>query len=109
MQPDSQIDKKTPQTADEYISVVRILSSMINSSLDSMIIKVFTSEDEKLKELTRAAEVVETIASLRGDSGLFRDMRPKGLIEYQKEMYAIEDALREKLVGLGYKYPQRGI
>ncbi len=96
-------------TAEEYISVVRTLSSMIDASLDNMARKQFTSENEKLKELARAAEVVETISSLRGDSGLFRDMRPDGLIEYQKEMYAIEDAVRAKLVGLGYKYPQRGI
>lgn len=98
-----------PQTAEEYIFVVRTLGSMIDVSLNEMASKQFMSENEKTKELARAAEVVETISSLRGDSGLFRDMRPDGLIEYQKEMYAIEDAVRAKLVGLGYKYPQRGI
>jgi hypothetical protein len=94
-----------PETAEQYIDLVRTLGAMAEYSLAELQNKEFVSYKDRFSALARAAEVVETISSLRGDSSLFDKLRPTGLIEYQKEMYAIEDSARAKLVSLGYKYP----
>lgn len=96
---------RIPETAEQYINLVRMLGAMIEYSLAELQNKEFVSEEDRFSTLARVAEVVETISSLRGDSSLFDNLRPSGLIEYQKEMYAIEDSARAKLVSLGYKYP----
>jgi hypothetical protein len=67
----------------------------------------FVSDGAKTKSLQRLAEAVETVACLRGDSGLFERGRPDNLSLYQKEMYQTEDMLRARLLQLGYSYPQR--
>lgn len=59
----------------------------------------------QLSSLDRVSQNVETIACLRGDSDIYETTRPEGLVEYQKEMYSIEDKLRTRLLSLGYKYP----
>lgn len=98
-----------PETAEEYIVLVRTLGAMIDAAMDEFARKEFVSEEDRDKALSRAAEAVETISSLRGDSGLFMNLRPEGLTAFQKEMYAIEDAARAKLVKLGYRYPGSSI
>lgn len=95
------------QTAESYIGLVRTLGAMTDTALDGLQVHQFLSDNDKQKTLARAAEVVETISSLRGDSALFDSQRPDGLAEYQGEMYTIEDALRSKLLALGYVYPAR--
>lgn len=94
-----------PETAEQYIEIVRTLGAMIEKSLTDIQSKTFVSQNDRDGFLARAAEVVETISSLRGDSSVFDYQRPSGLTKYQKEMYAIEDSARTKLVDLGYKYP----
>jgi hypothetical protein len=97
-----------PKTALEYIACFRQLAAITSSALDYVENKVdWVSEEDKNKTMARIAESVETISLLRGDSGAYIDSRPSGLAEYQKEMYAIEDYLRGRLLGLGYKYPVR--
>lgn len=98
-----------PETTEEYIALVRTLGAMVDAAMDEFAHKEFVSDEDRDKALSRAAEVVETISSLRGDSGLFLNLRPEGLITFQKEMYAIEDAARAKLVKLGYRYPGSSI
>ena len=94
-----------PNTATEYINTFRALAALVNSAMDYVNNKTdFLSEDDRNKTLERIAESVETISSLRGDNGAYYDARPDGLMEYQKEMYTIEDQLRTRLVDLGYKY-----
>jgi hypothetical protein len=101
-----ELKKYLPTNATDYIDCFRKLAALINSALDFVENKdSWTSEQDKNKTLTRIAESVETIASLRGDSGVYYDTRPKGLVEYQKEMYEIEDRLRTRLLSLGYQYP----
>jgi hypothetical protein len=90
-----------PQTAEEYIKLVRQLASITNKAMDYL----ESSSSIQLSSLDRIAQNVETIACLRGDSGIYENTRPVGLIEFQKEMYAIEDQLRARLLGLGYQYP----
>ena len=94
-------------TANEYINCFRQLAAIINQAMD--IAATYTWDDEELKQrtLSRIAESVETIASLRGDSGIFHAARPEGLLDFQSEMYRTEDTLRARLLGLGYRYPQR--
>ena len=95
-----------PSNAFDYIDCFRKLAALTNSALDYIENKVdWISVQDKNKSLARVAESVETIASLRGDTGAYDDARPEGLIAYQKEMYAVEDQLRDRLLTLGYKYP----
>ncbi len=100
-------ESKAPQTAEAYISLVRTLGAMTSVALDDVLNRQFLDDNDKQKVLARAAEVVETISSLRGDSSLFEAQRPAGLAEYQSEMYDLENALRSKLLTLGYVYPTR--
>jgi len=101
-----ELKKYLPTSAAEYIDCFRKLAALTDSALNYVENKVdWVSERDKNKSLARIAESVETIASLRGDSGVFYSSRPEGLTEYQKEMYAIEDQLRARLLSLGYKYP----
>lgn len=96
----------TPYNADEFIQCFRQLAIIIDQTMNVAATKAWISEKDKQKTLGRLAESVETIASLRGDS-IFYEVRPEGLSEFQSEMYKTEDALRSKLLNLGYKYPQR--
>jgi len=90
-----------PQTADEYITLVRQIAAIANKAMDTL----EGSQPIHVSSLDRIAQNVETVASLRGDSGIYRTTRPEGLAEYQSEMYRIEDQLRSRLLSLGYKYP----
>jgi len=95
-----------PNNATEYINAFRALAALTNSAMDYVENKTdYVSEEDRNKTLGRIAESVETISSLRGDNGAYYDARPDGLMEYQKEMYTIEDQLRARSVDLGYKYP----
>ncbi len=101
-----ELKKYLPDSALDYIDCFRKLAAITDAALDYVENKVdWVSEQDKNKSLARIAESVETIASLRGDSGVFYDSRPKDLIEYQKEMYATEDQLHARLLSLGYKHP----
>lgn len=99
------IDDYSPKNSNEYITCFRQLAALISKAMIQAETTAFVSENDKKRSLQRLAEAVETIACLRGDSGLFGDGRPENLAEFQKEMYQIEDALRTRLIGLGYKYP----
>ena len=101
-----ELKKYLPLTATEYIDCFRKLAALTDSALDYAESKdTGSSERDREKTLSRIAENVETIASLRGDYLAYYDSRPEGLVEYQKEMYRIEDQLRARLLSLGYKYP----
>jgi hypothetical protein len=89
-----------PKTAEDYIKIVRQLAAITNTAMDYL----EKNSPIMLSSLDRIAQNVETVACLRGDSGIYQDTRPDGLAEYQKEMYAIEDLLRARLISLGYKY-----
>lgn len=90
-----------PQTADDYILLVRQLAAVTNRAIDYL----ENHRPIQLASLDKIAHNVETVACLRGDSGIYQEARPEGLDAFQKEMYAIEDQLRTRLLGLGYKYP----
>ncbi len=95
-----------PQSAAEYMNTFRTLAALTDAAMDYVQRKTdWASDVDRNKTLTRIAESVETISSLRGDNGAYYDARPDELTQHQKEMYAIEDQLRARLVGLGYKYP----
>ncbi len=96
----------TPSTAEEYINIVRALGAIAETALNHFIPEEAVSDAERSKSLARIAEMVEVISSLRGDSGIFDNTRPEGLIKYQKEMYTIEDNVRQQLIAKGYQYPR---
>lgn len=91
-----------PQTAEDYILLVRQLAGITNQAMDYLEQK----RPIKASSLDRIAQNVETIASLRGDSGIYETTRPQNLSIYQNEMYAIENKLRDRLISLGYTYPE---
>lgn len=91
----------TPQTAEEYIILVRQLAGITDAAMDY----VAAHPPTALVSLDRIAQNVETIASLRGDSGIYETTRPQDLATYQSEMYRLEDQLRSRLLSLGYTYP----
>lgn len=93
-----------PQSAQEYITLFRNVAGIVDSALNNL---RASGETGHMSGIDRAAEGVEFIASLRGDSGIFQDTRPEGLVEFQREMSATEDYLRGKLLELGYTYPER--
>lgn len=90
-----------PQTAQDYITLVKQLAAITSHAMDYL----ERNKPISLASLDRIAQNVGTVASLRGDSGIYEDTRPIGLSDYQKEMYLIEDQLRARLIGLGYQYP----
>lgn len=96
------MNTELPKTADEYILCFRQLTAIIVKAMDH----VEANPPVYLATLDRIAHNVETIACLRGDSGIYQDSRPPQLGElYQKEMYDTEYALRERLIAMGYVYP----
>lgn len=97
-----------PKSAEDYINCFRSLAALTSAILEYIENKTdWVSNDDRDNTLGRVAESVETISSLRGDNGAYHGSRPDDLIEYQKEMYAIEEQLRTRLVNLGYVYPSR--
>ena len=96
-----------PKSAEDYINCVRSLAALLHKAMDETESTQFVSENDRTRALQRLAEGVETVACLRGDSGVFSAGRPADLIEYQREMYQIEDDLRSRLLSLGYVYAQQ--
>ncbi len=95
-----------PSSAADYINCFRTLAALTDSALNYIERDDDrASKHDRTRSLARVAESVETLASLRGDHAAYYDARPSGLTEYQKEMYAIENQLRKRLISLGYKYP----
>ncbi|MDB5185169.1 MAG: hypothetical protein JWN38_977 [Candidatus Saccharibacteria bacterium] len=90
-----------PQTIDEYMTCFRQLAAITAAAMDF----VERTPPITLSALDRIAQNVETLASLRGDSGIYDTTRPPGLTSYQSELYATENVLRARLLGLGYSYP----
>ena len=95
---------KNTLTAEQYIALFRGVAAIVDTALNHV---ATDNAADKLHLLDRVAEGVEFVASLRGDSGAFESTRPSGLSEYQQEMYATENQLRDKLIAQGYKYLQR--
>ncbi len=98
--------KYLPGDAENYIQCFRMLAALIYTAMDEVEKTRDSSEEDKARQLQRVADGVETIACLRGDSGLFYAARPRNLTLYQNEMYQIENLLRTRLVALGYSYPK---
>lgn len=101
------VNEYLPKTSDEYINCFKRLAALVNKAMDEVGKTEFISGEDKSCALKRIADGVETVACLRGDSGIFYAGRPEGISEYQKEMYRIEYALRDRLLSLGYTYPKR--
>lgn len=96
--------KYLPNTATEYINFMRTFAALTEAALNYVENKNdWVSKEDREKSLATIAENVGTIASFRGDHAAYYQARPEGLIEFQKEMYSIEDSLRNRLFELGYK------
>jgi len=91
-----------PATADEYMTCFRSLAAIADNAMDYL----ETRRPIHRESLDRIAQNVETLASLRGDSNIYETSRPQGLDAYQSEMYQLENALRDRLISLGYQYPE---
>lgn len=90
-----------PQTVSEYMACFSQLAAIAGDAMDW----IEAHPPVTRGSLDRISQNVETLASMRGDSGIYQNSRPEGLMVYQKEMYRIENSLRDRLVGLGYEYP----
>jgi len=93
--------QQLPQDTNEYMILFRQLAAITDNAMDF----ISNNPSIQLSSLDRIAQNVETIASLRGDSGIYHGSRTQGLNEYQSEMYRTEDQLRARLLSLGYQYP----
>jgi len=81
-----------PQTAQEYMTMFRSLAATIEKAIDYA--EQHQTNEWSLKLLNAN---IDTIACLRGDSGMFYEARPEGLEAFQKEMYATESRLAKRV------------
>ncbi len=89
----SESDPQKPETAEEYMAVARSLTALM--LLESHAIEKALRNDEVhtvLQRLPGMISIVNTIGYLRGQDGFFLNERPAGIIDFQKELYALEDA-----------------
>ena len=91
----------TAQNLEDYIACFRQLAIITSRAMDSL----EQSPPIQLSALDRIAHNVETIACIRGDSGVYTRNEPPGTEIYRSEMYKTENDLRYRLLSLGYKYP----
>ncbi|MBP9738616.1 hypothetical protein KBD20_02925 [Candidatus Saccharibacteria bacterium] len=94
----------TPSTPDKYIDLFRALATVTNHILDYLESSDQVSTEDHKKSLESAAQMVESIALLRGERfRLTEGIRPS-LVDtnYQSEMYKVEDYFKYRLGQLGY-------
>lgn len=103
MQPEQPLTELRPKTKEDYIQCVRWLAGMLSESLQEVLANTSDAHNRE-RALQNIASGVQTIANLRGDNG-WDAIRPEGLVEYQKEMYRLENELRAQLEAAGYTYP----
>jgi hypothetical protein len=93
-------ENQLPKDKEQYMQCFRQLAAVVENAIQA------TESDQSglEKNLDALMYGVEVIACMRGDVGTFSGSRPEGLSVYQKEMYEIEDGLRNHLLRLGYVY-----
>jgi len=92
-----------PRTAAEYLQCFNHLVAITDAALTVVETQPeqFVSDADRQASVSRIAAAVDTVAALRGDSGVFMAGRPADISsDQQHEMYAAEDMLRERLARL---------
>ncbi len=85
------------------MQTIRSLSAITAKAIQQTRNKQFVSETEQAEVMQGLLSAVQTVAELRGDTTLFEASRPPDLIQFQKEMYYLEDTLRTQLAALRYE------
>ena len=88
-----------PQTPEEYIATFRNIATIADAAL----LQIEASSPVYHSSLDSIVHFVETLAGMRGDTSIYDATRPN-MAEYQQVMYSIENALRNRLIALGYEY-----
>lgn len=90
-----------PKTNEEYISMVRVIASLIDTQLRLYETSVEEGSKSRLYDvilqMPALISLVNTVGYLRGQDGMFLDIRPKPLSEHQKELYSLEHMFEERL------------
>jgi len=91
------IQKQQLSTADEYTKFVREFATLLDEQL--CVWEDRAKNKENLHELARQMpaiiSLVNTVGYLRGQDGMFLDMRPR--TENQNEFYGYEDLFEKRL------------
>lgn len=92
-----EIQQKQLSTAEEYTDFVREFATLLDQQLTLW--ENSAKNKESLRELARQMpaiiSLVNTVGYLRGQDGIFLDIRPH--TENQKEFYAYEDLFEKRL------------
>lgn len=96
------INQKQIKTAEEYINFVREFVTLLDRQLIfwEESVKNYGSSHELANQMPALISLVNTVGYLRGQDGVFLDIRP--ITENQKEFYDYEylfESRLEKLIG----------
>jgi len=88
---------KLPSNPNEYLQCVQTLAGLA----DAEFVRAEQSDMHNLlSRLPGLVSIVNVIGYLRGQDGFFIDVRPEGLAESQRDLYALEDEFEKRLSAL---------
>ena len=87
-----------PETAEEYMKMAEQLTALVDAELTRTEKDVQNGDMHLVvQRMPGLISLVNTIGYLRGQDGLFLEVRPSDVSLYQKELYATEDAMESRL------------
>ncbi len=86
------------KTAEEYINLVKRYSWLVDSELEKVEKTIAKNvKAVEIQSLPKLISLVNVIGYLRGQDGAFLEARPDNVANFQKELYANEDAFEHRL------------
>lgn len=88
----------TIKTATEYKNLVSMYSWLVDSELGK-VEKIASEHPERIpvESIPKLISLVNVVGYLRGQDNAFIDVRPDEVSDFQKELYANEDAFEARL------------
>lgn len=95
------MEVQKPETIEGYIALARQFAWLADIELKRMENAAKNGDLHAVaRRLPGLISIVNTVGYLRGQDGFFIEDRPQGMGEYQKELYATEDAAEQRLWAL---------